>query len=129
MNAIPLIGRLLFALIFVMSSFNDFSSATIGYAASQGVPMANILVPVSGVLALVGGLSIIVGFKAKLGAVLLILFLVPVSVMLHAFWKETDPQAHQMQMIQFMKNLSMMGGALMIAYFGSGPLSVDRASK
>lgn len=125
MNALPLIGRILFALIFVMSGFNHFSAGAIGYAASQGVPMANLLVPISGVLALAGGLSIMLGFKARYGAVLIILFLVPVSVMMHAFWKVTDPMAHQMQMIMFMKNVSILGGALMIAYFGSGPLSVD----
>ena len=125
MNALPLIGRLLFSLIFVMSGLNHFSSGTIGYAASQGVPMANILVPISGVLALVGGLSIMLGFKAKLGAVLIILFLVPVSFALHAFWKETDPMAKQMQMVMFMKNVSILGGALLIAHFGSGPLSLD----
>jgi putative oxidoreductase len=129
MNLVPLIGRILFSLIFVMSGLNHFSSQTIGYAASQGVPTANLLVPISGVLAIVGSLSIILGFKARLGAVLIILFLVPVSVMMHAFWQKTDPMARQMDMIQFMKNVSMLGGALMIAYFGSGPLSVDRVRK
>lgn len=125
MNFIPLAGRILFSLIFVMSGLNHFSKATIDYAGSQGVPLANILVPISGVLAILGGLSIILGFKTRIGAVLIVLFLVPVTFMMHNFWTVTDPQAHQMQMIHFMKNLSMLGGALIIMYWGGGPLSVS----
>jgi putative oxidoreductase len=124
MNFIPLLGRILFSLIFVMSGLNHFSAGTIGYAASQGVPMANIAVPLSGVLAILGSLSIILGFKARWGAWLIVLFLVPVSFAMHKFWGLTDPQMQQMQMIHFMKNVSMLGGALIIAGLGSGPLSV-----
>lgn len=125
MNAIPLVGRILFSLIFVMSGLNHFSAQTIGYAASMGVPMANILVPISGVLAILGGLSIILGLKTRIGAVLIVLFLVPVTFMMHNFWAKTDPMARQMDMIQFMKNISMLGGALIIMYWGGGPLSVS----
>jgi putative oxidoreductase len=125
MNAIPLIGRILFSLIFVMSGLNHFSAQTIGYASSQGVPMANILVPISGVLAILGGLSIILGLKTRIGAVLIVLFLVPVTFMMHNFWTKTDPMARQMDMIQFMKNISMLGGALILMYWGGGPLSVS----
>ena len=65
---IVFLGRLLFALIFLMSGPMHFSSQTIAYAASQGVPLASIVVPISGVLAIVGGLSILLGYRAKLGA-------------------------------------------------------------
>jgi putative oxidoreductase len=123
--AIP-IGRFLFALIFILSGFNHFSSASIEYAAGQGVPMANFLVPFSGVLALAGGLSILLGYYARIGAILLILFLVPVTFTMHAFWNIPDPAANQMQMIQFMKNLSMLGGAILIAFYGAGPKSLDQ---
>ncbi|MNY69960.1 hypothetical protein D3C86_2079850 [compost metagenome] len=53
------------------------------------------------------------------------MFLIPVTIMLHNFWTITDPMAQQMDMAAFMKNVSMIGAALMIAYFGSGPLSLD----
>jgi putative oxidoreductase len=53
------------------------------------------------------------------------LFLVPVTVMIHNFWAMTDPNMAQVNQIMFMKNLSMLGAALLITYFGSGPLSVD----
>jgi putative oxidoreductase len=91
----------------------------------HGVPMAGLLVPISGILAVAGGLSVVLGFHARVGAWLLVLFLVPVTLMMHAFWSVPEPQAAQMQMVSFMKNLSMLGGALMIAYFGAGPLSLD----
>lgn len=120
-----LAGRILFSLIFLLSSFGHFSEPSIGYAASKGVPMASFLVPLSGIIELIGALSIILGYKAKYGAWLLILFLIPVTVMLHNFWTITDPMAQQMDMAAFMKNISMIGGALIIAHFGSGPFSLD----
>jgi putative oxidoreductase len=70
-------------------------------------------------------LSIALGYRAKWGGWLIVLFLVPVTVMMHDFWAMTDPNMAQMQQIMFMKNLSMLGGALLIAHFGSGPLSLD----
>ena len=103
--------RFLFALIFLMAGPGHFSSQTIGYAASQGVPLAFIAVPVSGAIALAGALSILLGYRAKIGAWLLVLFLVPVTFKMHAFWSIGDAAAQQIQMIMFMKNLGLLGGA------------------
>jgi|ERR1051326_4783602 putative oxidoreductase len=125
MKHIPLAGRIFYSLIFILSSLNHFSQKAINYAASNGVPMPNILVPFAGVLALLGGLSILVGYKARLGAWLIVAFLVPVTLWMHRFWSVDDPMMRQMQMAMFMKNISMLGGALFIAYFGAGPESVD----
>jgi len=120
-----LIGRILFSLIFILSGPHHFQAGSIGYAASAGVPMASILVPLSGIIALAGGLSIALGYKAKIGAWLVVLFLVPVTFALHKFWGITDPMMAQMQMAMFMKNIALIGGALVISYFGAGPLSID----
>jgi putative oxidoreductase len=120
-----LLGRLFFALIFLVAGPNHFASQTIAYAASQGVPLASIAVPFSGVLAILGGLSILLGYRAKIGAWFIVVFLVGVTPMLHNFWAVTDPMMHQMQMIMFMKNVSMLGGALLITQFGAGPWSLD----
>jgi putative oxidoreductase len=120
-----LLGRLFFVLIFVMAGPNHFRSQTIAYAASQGVPLASIAVPASGIIAILGGLSILLGYRAKLGAWLIALFLVGVTPMLHNFWTVADPMMCQMQMIMFMKNVSMLGAALLITQFGSGPWSLD----
>lgn len=122
--AAPL-GRLCFSLIFIGTAVSHFSPRAIGYAANAGVPYANYLVPLSGVIAVVGGLSVLLGLKARFGAWLLVLFLVPVTVAMHAFWNMTDAGAYQMQLVNFMKNLSLLGGAFLIAYFGAGPVSVD----
>ena len=120
-----LVGRLLFVAIFVMSGPRHFSSQVIGYAASQGVPFASILVPLSGVLALAGGFSILLGYRVKIGAGLIALFLVPVTLMMHKFWGISDPMMAQMQMAMFMKNVSMLGAALLISQLGAGPFSLD----
>ena len=129
MKAVVLIGRILFSLIFIMAAMGHFSAMGVGYASSQGVPMASVLVPLSGVLAVLGGLSIALGYKAKWGAWLIVIFLIPVTFMMHAFWKITDQMTMQMQMSIFMKNLAMLGGALLITYFGAGPMSIDAMSK
>ena len=126
---IILLGRLFFALIFLLAAPNHFKSQTIAYAASQGVPLASIAVPVSGVLALLGGLSILLGYRARIGAWLIAVFLVAVTPMLHKFWTVSDPMMFQMQFIMFMKNISMLGGALLISQFGAGPWSLDARNK
>jgi putative oxidoreductase len=125
MNYIILTGRIFYSLIFLMASFSHFSQKTIGYAAAQGVPLASIAVPLSGIMALLGGLSIAFGFKAKWGAYLLVLFLIPVTIMMHNFWAISDPMMAQIQQVMFMKNLALLGSALFISQMGSGPLSLD----
>jgi putative oxidoreductase len=126
---IVLLGRFFFVLIFLLAAPGHFSRQTIGYAASQGVPLASIAVPISGILAILGALSILLGYKPRIGAWLIVLFLAGVTPMLHRFWGVADPMAHQMQFIHFMKNLSMMGGALLISQFGTGPWSITKEER
>jgi len=120
-----LAGRVLFALIFVLSGLTHFSQQTIALAASQGVPLASFAVPFSGIIAMLGGLCILLGYHTEFGAWLIVLFLVPVTFMMHKFWGISDAAAAQDQMAHFMKNLSLLGGALLISQFGAGPLSLD----
>jgi putative oxidoreductase len=124
-GAVVVLGRFFFAVIFLLAGANHFNKQTIGYAASQGVPLASIAVPLSGVVAIAGGLSILLGYRAKIGAWLIVLFLIPVTLMMHKFWTVQDPMMAQIQMILFMKNVSMLGGALLISEFGAGPFSLD----
>jgi len=126
---VVLLGRLFFALIFLMAGPNHFSSQTIAYAASQGVPLASFAVPFSGVLAFLGGASILLGYRAKIGAALIAVFLVAVTPMLHNFWAVTDPMMRQLQMVMFMKNVAMFGSALLVTQLGSGPWSLDARQK
>ena len=124
MKLIVVLGRILLAIIFVAGGANLFSKGPVGYAQSAGVPMPSVAVPLAGVFAVLGGLSVALGFKARLGAWLLVLFLLPVSFYMHAFWKIADPQAMMEQQVQFLKNMGLMGAALMITQVGSGPGSL-----
>jgi putative oxidoreductase len=125
MKIVPLLGRILFALIFLFSGLNHLKGAGTDYAAAAGVPMAGFMVPFAGLIALVGALSILLGYKVKYGAWLIVIFIIPVSIVLHNFWTVKDPMQQQMQMAMFMKNVSILGGALLLAYFGPGPYSID----
>jgi putative oxidoreductase len=120
-----LAGRQLFSLIFILSSARHFSSQTIATAAAHGVPLPDLLVPVSGIIALVGGLSILLGFQTRVGACLLVIFLVPVTLMMHNFWSVSDPMTLQIERAMFLKNVAMLGVALVISYFGADPFSLD----
>jgi putative oxidoreductase len=124
-GAVVVLGRFFYVLIFLMAGANHFSRQTIAFAASQGVPFASIAVPLSGVLAIAGGFSILLGYRAKLGAWLIVVFLVPVTLMMHKFWAVQDPRMAQMHMILFMKNVAMLGGAMLISQLGAGPFSLD----
>ncbi len=126
MRYLPLVGRVLLCLLFLMSGLTfHFTSEAVQYAEAQGVPAASLLVPLSGILEIVGALSVMLGYRAKLGAWLLVIFLVPVTLMMHNFWAIADPMQRQIQMMMFMKNLAMLGGVLLVAYWGAGPVSLD----
>jgi putative oxidoreductase len=125
MNVVVLIGRILFALIFVTSGFGHFKQETISHAQDHGVPMAGFLVPAAGVLAIVSGVLIMIGYQTQFAAWGIVLFLIPITFTMHNFWAIEDPMQRMTQHIMFMKNISILGGALLIAYFGAGPLSID----
>ena len=116
MNSILLIGRILFALVLVSSGLSHVAKveAMAGYAKFKKVPMAKFSVLVSGVLLAVGGLSIMLGVYADLGALVIAALLIVMALKMHDFWTQSDAQAKQTEMISFFKNLSMAGGALFI---------------
>ena len=125
MRYLPLIGRAMFAAIFLKAVPGQFQEQTIAFVSEQGIPLAGLFVPLTGFLALAGGLSVLLGWHAKLGAWLLVAFLVPVTLLMHPFWVVSDPGAAATHEAMFFRNLSMLGGALLIAWFGSGPFSMD----
>jgi len=126
---LPVIGRVLFSLIFLVAAPRHFTSEGIGHAAELGVPFASIVVPLSGLLAIVGALSVAIGYKARWGAWALVAFLVPVTLGMHAFWQYGDSEMAHIQQAMFAKNISMLGGALIIAFFGAGPIAVSDESE
>ena len=100
-----LAGRILLALIFVVSGFGKIMafSGTAAYMASHGIPMAEVALVPTIIIELGGGLMIAVGFKARWAALVLFVFIIPTTLIFHAFWS-VDPQQVQMNMIQFQKS-------------------------
>src|SRR6478735_7983117 len=124
---LSVLGRLLLCTIFFMAAVGNkipHFSDVVKIMESVGVPAPQFLLAGAIVFLLVGSLSVIVGYKARVGASLLLTFLVLASYYFHPFWK-LEGQAQQEQMIQFMKNLSMMGAMLFLIANGPGPWSVD----
>lgn len=122
-----LLGRILLSVIFLWSGFGKITgfAGTAGYMASKGLPMVEVLLVLSIVIEIGGALMIILGWKARLAAAALFLWMIPVTLVFHNFWA-MPPDQVQMQMINFFKNLAIMGGLLMVLGCGSGPYSVDR---
>ena len=118
MRALYFVGRLFFALIFIVAAPRHFTAEGIQHAADLGVPFAAFCVPLSGLMALAGGLSVASGYRSQWGAWLLIGFLVPVTLMMHGFWRLHDPQAVHIQQAMFLKNVSLVGAALLLAQLG-----------
>lgn len=116
MNIVLVIGRVLFALVLLNSGVMHLtkSEGMVGYAAHKKVPMPKASVLLSGLLMVLGSLSVILGVYADLGALVLAVLLLVMAVKMHDFWKHTDPQAKQGEMIGFMKNIGLAGGALFI---------------
>ncbi len=119
--ALFLVGRILFAAIFIVSGLNHFMKLgpTAQYAAAFKVPAAKLAVVVTGVMILTGGLSILLGVAVRVGAVLLVLFLIPTSLWMHRFWGLQDAMMAQNQMAHFLKNMVMAGAALLVYYFST----------
>jgi putative oxidoreductase len=119
MAIIVLIGRILFVSLFIGGGINHFrnTAAMSGYAQSKGVPFARVGVLGSGAMILVGGLMVLLGAWADLGALLLVVFLLGTAVMMHDFWKQTDPMGKMNDLINFQKNVSLAGAGLALFAF------------
>jgi len=116
MDYLFLVGRVLYGGFFLVSGLNHFSqlNAMVPYAASKGVPAPKLAVLGSGLLAFLGGLSILLGLWPRAGVLLLAIFLLPVTFGMHNYWADRDPQTRQMNQVQFHKNMALLGAALML---------------
>jgi putative oxidoreductase len=114
MDVVLLIGRVLFVVLFLGSALGHLTKTDdmAGYAASRGVPMARVATLTSGVLILLGGLSVLLGVWGDLGALLLLAFLLATAVMVHGYWRDADPMARYTEMVQFNKDVALAGAAL-----------------
>lgn len=125
----PLAGRVLMAYIFVLSGIGKIGNfaGTAGYMASKGMPFAEALLVGAIAVELVSGIMLVVGWQARWAAAAIFLFMIPTTLIFHAYWA-VDPEQVRAQTIQFNKNLAIMGGMLYLMAFGAGPLSLDRRS-
>ena len=117
MAAAFLIGRLLFGGYFIYNGLNHFLSNAMltQFAAVKGVPSPSLAVAVAGLLILFGGISILMGWRPELGTAAIVLFLVGVSPIMHNFWAESDPMQRMADMVNFTKNMALVGAGLMTA--------------
>jgi putative oxidoreductase len=119
MDIVFLAGRIVFGALFVMSGLTfhllQAKQAT-GYARAYRVPMPDVLVPLTGVQILAGGLMVALGLWGDLGALLIAAFLLPTAFFMHAFWREEDPMQKQNQMAHFQKDVALAGAALVLFY-------------
>jgi putative oxidoreductase len=117
MEVVFLIGRILFGMLFVASGLTvHLNRQGVEYARGYGAPAPELTVPLSGVAIVVGGLLVILGIWADAGALILVAFLAGITPIMHAYWKEEDPQAQAIQQAMFMKNFALAGAALIIFY-------------
>ena len=109
-----LLGRMIYGGFFLYNGINHFRNLKqlSQYAAAKKVPAPELAVALSGALLVLGGVSILLGVKPKIGSTALLTFLAGVSPTMHDFWNANDPQQRQNDMINFMKNLALSGGAL-----------------
>lgn len=126
-DAMLLVGRIFIALIFISSGIEKFMglSETTAEIASKGLPMASILAIASATLELGGGVLVIVGWQTRLFALALALFTAIAAYFFHDFWHQPPGPEHTNNMIHFMKNVSIIGGFLMLAAAGAGRYSLD----
>jgi uncharacterized membrane protein YphA (DoxX/SURF4 family) len=121
MDVVVLVGRILYAAIFVSSGINHFRNVhTMSqYTSSKGLPAARLGVLASGVVILVGGLMVLLGVWADVGALLLTAFLLVSAVLMHDFWRQSDPMAKMSERVNFFKNVSLAGASLIaFVFFG-----------
>lgn len=123
----PFAARILLALIFVISGVGKVGGfqGTVGYIQSAGLPAADLLAIGAIVIELAGGAMLVLGWQARWAAAALFVYTLLAGLFFHAFWSAPADQA-MLQQIQFLKNIAIMGGMLMVVVNGAGPLSLDQ---
>ena len=127
----PLIGRLLLSNLFIVSGFKKITgfAGTAGYMAAKmpvfDPALIKIMLGLTIVIELGGGLMMLVGWQARCAATIIFLWMIPVTYLFHAYWG-LPPDQMQMQFIQFQKNMAIMGALLFLAAYGPGPYSLGK---
>lgn len=127
---VALVGRTLLSIIFLVSGAGKLMHwhGTVVFMAAKGMPAVPVFLGLAILFELGGGLSLLTGYRARLTAIAVFLYLIPVTLIFHNFWA-ANAAHYQMQLVNFMKNLAIMGGLLVLAAHGPGPLSLGYAPK
>lgn len=125
MKYVPLAARICLCIIFINSGIGKIFgfAGTAGMMGSKGLPIPEVLLAFTIAFQLLGGFSLLLGYKVKLGSLLLILFLIPATLVFH------NPLADPNELNSFLKNIGLIGGLLMVIYAGAGALSIDDATE
>jgi len=123
----PALGRMLLSALFLSSGFAKITgfTATAGWIAAKGLPLPELLLVGAIIVEILGGLAVLLGFRARLGALALAGFTIAAGVLFHNYWSVTDPAQAYVEQIMFWKNLAIAGGLLLVARHGAGALSLD----
>ena len=123
---LTLIARILLAAIFITAGLSKIGGfdGTVAYIASKGLPLPALIAALTIVVEVLGGIAIVLGYKARVAGFILAIFTILAAVIFHNFWDAPADQAY-LQNIMFMKNLSMAGGLFLLTVFGAGGLSMD----
>ena len=125
-DALALVGRVLLATMFLLAGFDKIAgfSGTAGYIASVGLPLPELLTALTIVVELGAGAALLVGYQARVAALLLAGFTLVASVLFHKYWAMPAEQAY-VQQLMFMKNLAIAGGLLMVTALGAGKWAIQ----
>ena len=126
MITLSFLNRAFLATIFILSGMGKFAQwdATAQYMTAQGMPLVYFFLLAAGLLEITAGVLLLIGYRTRVAATVLTLFLIPVTLIFHDFWNLQGPE-RQMQMINFLKNLAIMGGLIGTVVHGAGRASVD----
>ena len=127
MKIVLLVGRVLFSSLFLIVVPAHFTQSAINHATVHGIPFPILIIPLLGLCCLFGALSVLLGYKAKTGSWLLVLFLIFNTFSYHKFWIFPDTITREIQHFFFIKNVALLGAAMMVTYLGSGPYSLDKS--
>lgn len=125
-----LLGRLCLCVIFILAGVGkllDYEN-TAKYMESAGMTMIPFFLYGAAIVEILGGLSLLLGYHTRVGATILLLFLIPTTVIFHAFWN-LEGAERAVQMINFLKNLGIFGGLLYVLGAGPGRFSIDGCAK
>ncbi|MEJ2367842.1 MAG: DoxX family protein [Acidobacteriota bacterium] len=123
---VSLLGRILLSYIFAWSVVGDLTgwAGTTHYMASHGIPIPGLFLAGADILKIVGVVLLVLGFRARFGALCLLVFIIPATFIFHNFWAITGA-GHLDAVLHFQKNLAIMGGLLMVIALGPGRWSIS----